>query len=128
SRLRVYGGSCRLWGGGCIPLSPSDFEQRDWIPFSGWPIRHDELAPWYRRAQDFCGLPARSFVDGSWRGKHPSLGFDAQYIVDRVFAHSPVDFGRAFLPVLAREPNMRLLLHANLLELHAAPEANHVGE
>lgn len=130
SRLRVYGGSCRLWGGGCIPLSPSDFEQRDWIPFSGWPIRHEELAPWYLRAQDLCRLPGHSFSGGSYSGrrKPPSLGFDARQVVDRVFAHSPVDFGRTFLPAFARAPNIRLLLHANLLELHAVSGADHIGE
>src|SRR5690606_4691315 len=56
SRLRVYGGSCRLWGGGCIPLAPGEFEARAWVPHSGWPIDYQALEPYYRYASANCGL------------------------------------------------------------------------
>ena len=39
TRLRYFGGSTNHWGRLCRPFDPLDFERRDWIPFSGWPIR-----------------------------------------------------------------------------------------
>ncbi|MGI9220173.1 MAG: FAD-dependent oxidoreductase, partial [Woeseiaceae bacterium] len=36
SRVRFFGGSCNLWAGRSMRLSPIDFEQRDWVPNSGW--------------------------------------------------------------------------------------------
>jgi choline dehydrogenase-like flavoprotein len=31
SRMRAFGGSCNVWGGGCIPLSSLDLVPRDWV-------------------------------------------------------------------------------------------------
>jgi choline dehydrogenase-like flavoprotein len=50
------GGATNHWLGNCRPLDESDFERREWIPDSGWPIRRDELVPFYVRAQELCGL------------------------------------------------------------------------
>ena len=38
SRARYFGGSCNLWAGRSMALNPIDFEKRDWVPHSGWPI------------------------------------------------------------------------------------------
>ncbi len=46
-RLRGLGGSSVLWGGRCMPLDPIDFEPRPWVPHSGWPLRHEDLHPYY---------------------------------------------------------------------------------
>src|SRR5690606_4365066 len=43
SRLRYFGGSTNHWGGWCRPFEPIDFEQRDWVPHSGWPITYADL-------------------------------------------------------------------------------------
>jgi choline dehydrogenase-like flavoprotein len=53
SRARRFGGSGNVWGGKCAPLDPIDFEQRDWLPHSGWPISRAQLQPYFDRA---CGL------------------------------------------------------------------------
>src|SRR3546814_504727 len=46
SRLRYFGGSTNHWGGWCRPFQPIDFEQRDWVPHSGWPIGRSDLDPY----------------------------------------------------------------------------------
>ena len=33
-----------------------DFEAREWVPDSGWPISREELDPYYQRAQDLVEL------------------------------------------------------------------------
>lgn len=47
SRLRLFGGTAAIWGGRCAELDPIDFEARDYVPHSGWPITKANLDPHY---------------------------------------------------------------------------------
>jgi len=49
-RQRRFGGSTTIWGGRCMPFDPIDFEQRDYVPHSGWPISYEDLAQYYQQA------------------------------------------------------------------------------
>jgi len=55
-RYRILGGSSVMWGGRCALLDRMDFEHREWIPRSGWPISYDELAPYYEKAVRTCNF------------------------------------------------------------------------
>ncbi|MBM0103401.1 GMC family oxidoreductase [Steroidobacter sp. S1-65] len=57
SRVRCLGGSGNVWGGKCAPLDPLDFERRDWIAHSGWPLTRSTMQPFYDRACDVLELP-----------------------------------------------------------------------
>ncbi|MBB4632252.1 FAD-dependent oxidoreductase [Sphingosinicella soli] len=57
SRLRFFGGTTAIWGGRCAELDPIDFERRDWVPHSGWPISRETLEPYYREAWAELGFP-----------------------------------------------------------------------
>ena len=57
SRFRYFGGSGNRWGGVSLPLDAADFESRDWVPRSGWPITLDHLKPYYNRASDLLEIP-----------------------------------------------------------------------
>jgi choline dehydrogenase-like flavoprotein len=52
---RGLGGTSRLWGGRCVALDDIDFEARHYVPFSGWPISHAEIAGHYEEALAFLG-------------------------------------------------------------------------
>ncbi|MCX7514589.1 GMC oxidoreductase [Frateuria hangzhouensis] len=123
SRMRAFGGSCNLWGGGCIPLSALDLCPREWVAHSGWPIAATDLEPYYRRARDICRIQAHP-IDGLGFGSMPArapISFDAGTLTNQIFIRAPVLFGRDYLDELAHEPNVTVLLHANLLELDIAP-------
>jgi choline dehydrogenase-like flavoprotein len=122
SRMRVFGGSCTLWGGGCIPLADTDMAPRDWVPDSGWPLRYADLAPWYTKARDFCQIdPAHAFGPGQFDGPAPRkpLDLDPDALVNLLFARSPILFGEAYRDEMRASPNITVLLHANLMELEA---------
>lgn len=54
--LTVYrglGGTSRWWGGRCVEYDDIDFETRDFVTDSGWPIDHAEIKPFYREAHAF---------------------------------------------------------------------------
>jgi choline dehydrogenase-like flavoprotein len=123
SRMRAFGGSCNVWGGGCIPLSRLDLRTRDWVPYSGWPISYDEIEPHYRRAREVCGIESHDFVEGSFltRPTRAPVAFDADKLVNQNFVLSPVFFGETYRAELERASNITVLLHANLLEFEAVP-------
>ena len=58
SRIRTFGGTTTVWGGGWKPLDQIDFEKRDWVPFSGWPITHKDLVSYYERGASMFGGPS----------------------------------------------------------------------
>ncbi|HVW73153.1 MAG TPA: GMC family oxidoreductase [Rhizomicrobium sp.] len=62
-RLRFLGGSSNHWGGWCRPMDDADFEARDWMAHSGWPITRDALKAYYPRAQQLVEA-------GAWMYDH----------------------------------------------------------
>ncbi len=128
SRMRAFGGSCNVWGGGCIPLSSLDLGPRDWVPHSGWPLNYEDLEPYYRRAREVCGIEAHEFVDGSFLTPpaRAPVSFDADKLVNQNFVLSPIFFGEAYRAEFEQAGNVTVLLHANLLELEAVESGSSV--
>ncbi|MBE9064475.1 GMC family oxidoreductase [cf. Phormidesmis sp. LEGE 11477] len=54
SRVRQFGGTSNIWTGKWKYFQPSDFEKREWIPNSEWPIKFGDLLEYYRStAKDY---------------------------------------------------------------------------
>ena len=72
------------------PLDALDFEVRDWVPGSGWPVSRAELDPYYARAVRSCELLADRFDGAYW---HERMGFpllaDGDPLRTAVFQLSP---------------------------------------
>jgi choline dehydrogenase-like flavoprotein len=62
---RQLGGSSNLWAGRVASFEGIDFEKRDWIPDSGWPINLQDLQPYYLRSAEIMGIPYPHFLDAS---------------------------------------------------------------
>lgn len=129
SRMRAFGGTCNLWGRGCIPLGTA-LDRRNWVPHSGWPVTYAELEADYRQARAFCGIESHEFAKGSFLTppELAPLDFDERKLVTRIFAASPVHFGSAYQSEFEQASNVRILLHANLTGLQAAPGGTAVEE
>jgi choline dehydrogenase-like flavoprotein len=56
NRVRQYGGACNIWAGRSLILNSIDFEERDWIENSGWPIKEGELSKYYSLLFDEYGM------------------------------------------------------------------------
>lgn len=128
SRMRAYGGSCNLWGGGCVRLSALDMSARDWVPHSGWPISPADLTPWYRRAAKLCGLAEHAIDerDALAAPMRRLATFEPDTLANSICARSPILFGRAFHGEFARASDVTVLLHANVLELAVAEDGRSV--
>jgi choline dehydrogenase-like flavoprotein len=56
SRVRQFGGTSNVWTGKWKYLQSSDFEERYWVPNSGWPIDFTDLLEHYRSAAKDYGF------------------------------------------------------------------------
>jgi choline dehydrogenase-like flavoprotein len=114
-RFRICGGSTTQWGGQALPLMPIDFERRDWVSDSGWPISFDGLLPYYARASQFLMIDNLNFDSDLFALLQTSPPpFD-----DSLWYHfskwSPKPSVREqFLPILRNSNHSTLLLHANV--------------
>ena len=128
-RFRVCGGSTTKWGGQALPLMPSDFEKRDWVAHSGWPLQFDELKPYYDRACQFLLVDNRNFDTDLFAYLHarPSL-FDPDKIWYHFSKWSPKPSLReTYLPALQDSTRCKLLLHANVTRIILEKTLNRVS-
>lgn len=127
-RFRLFGGSSNRWGGWCRPLEPSDFERREWIGWSGWPISHETLAPYYPQAARLFELTLPEFDFAAWRRRLPApFALQGDDFENAVFQYSPeTNFAEVYGPELFRAPDVTTLLHANLTGIELAPGTSRV--
>jgi len=62
-RSRSLGGTTNLWGGQLVEFQPVDFDGRDWLPHSKWPVTYGEISPYYRRTYKNLGMTGESLDD-----------------------------------------------------------------
>ncbi len=130
-RQRRFGGTTTIWGGRCMPLDEIDFEQRDYIAASGWPITRAELLPFYAQANRLCEAGAFAYtVDAAFqRPLRPMLaGFASEHFsTDTLERFScPTDFARRYGHRLQAAANVRVILHANVTRIGLDPAGQRV--
>ncbi|CAH2599852.1 Glucose-methanol-choline (GMC) oxidoreductase:NAD binding site [Rhodovastum atsumiense] len=132
TRSRYLGGSSNCWGGFCRPLDEHDFEVRDWIPNSGWPIKRDDLVPYYRRAQAMMHLGPFNYEASTWenwvnRSEARLIRFDRKRAVNLVAQLSaPTRFGLQYKDEIAQSRNISLYLNANVTEIETPGNGSQV--
>jgi choline dehydrogenase-like flavoprotein len=126
SRLRFFGGTVAIWGGRCALLDPIDFEQRQWVPHSGWPIGRADLDPYYREAHRIFALERFNYEQDVWKelglddpGLDPSKLDVKLWRFDELSERFTADRAKD----LFDDPGIRVLLHANVVALKAMPNA-----
>jgi len=126
NRLRMWGGTTTVWGGRCIPFDPVDFEKREWMPDSGWPINRRELDGYISRATE---LSEAGEADFDARSVFPDSqaeilrGFDgedfASWPLERWSV--PTDYCKRYRKELTSAPNVRVFLYAHAIHLQMDP-------
>ncbi|MEX2203014.1 MAG: GMC family oxidoreductase [Actinomycetota bacterium] len=121
-RLRYFGGTTNHWAGVCRPFDDVDFVRREWIPYSGWPVRKPDLDPYYLRAQQVVRLTSDRWDTESWVQKDPfeQLPLDEGRVVTRVDQVVPSDlrsFGSLYGDELNSASNVTVYLEGNVTEI-----------
>jgi choline dehydrogenase-like flavoprotein len=126
-RQRRFGGSTTIWGGRCMPFDAIDFEQRHYVPHSGWPFGREELEPFYSRANQLCeaGPYAYTIEQAFDRAVRPMIAdfSSAHFSTNRLERFScPTNFAARYGHKLEAAKHVRVLLHANVtkIQLNAA--------
>ena len=126
SRLRFFGGTTSIWGGRCALLDPIDFERRDWVPHSGWPIDRADLDPYYKIAHTHFELGDFNYEHDLWEALGVSpYAFDPGRFTTGLwrFDEKSERFSTARAKDLFDSANVQIVLHANAVHLQAAPDA-----
>lgn len=102
-RKRAIGGTSIAWGGQSLPFSPIDFEKRNWIENSGWPIKYEALVPYYPLANRFLGIDEWNYESDIFKKlKYDPLHLNSKLIYQHFSKWAP-------------QPNMKTL-HGKTLE------------
>lgn len=124
-RARVLGGTTTLWAGQALPLLPVDFQEREWVPSSGWPIDRQELSPFYERAEDVMQIPHATYDAKTWpRRDFPPPAYNSAKIIPYYTQFTSVpSFAQKYRSDLQQSANITVITHANAISL----EANKAG-
>lgn len=134
-RVRCIGGSTYAWGGQCRPFEDIDFEQRDWVPYSGWPITKSDLDKYYTIAQDYCLLSEYQYDLGFWgkifKNKYLSTScnnISQQGLIDSfLFQWSrQTRFYNVYSKRLEQSSQIKLIHYANLMSIKLTPDSSKV--
>jgi choline dehydrogenase-like flavoprotein len=114
-RFRVLGGTTTQWGGQILEPDDFIFQNRPWIPGSGWPFPKSELIPYYRRALKVEGLSkSPSDADEIWNAldlPKPTFGDE---LISTFSQWCPVtNFATIHRDVIHNHPSLITYLHAN---------------
>ena len=126
TRIRALGGSTLSWGGISAPLDALDFEERPWVPLSGWPISRSDLDPYYDRAKmvgqvlNPDALAVGEGVFGDENGPTPSTRWS------EVYFSAPTRYGKAYEDRLRASRNVSTLLYSTALEIETNESQSHV--
>jgi choline dehydrogenase-like flavoprotein len=125
------GGASNIWGGRCVPFDPIDFEARQIVGDTRWPLGHGEVSPYVQRACEWCRCGDAVFDAGQLSelsGRSIVPGFaDGEVRANTLERWSlPTNFGRVYRRALERSPSLRLETGLTCTEI--VPEANRSAE
>ena len=121
ARLHYFGGTTGHWAGFCSTLDPLDFEVRDWVPHSGWPITRSELDPYYARAVGIVQVGPNEWTAAEWQRRDPALvpfALDPKVAWTKMWQFSaPARFGTLYRDAIVGARDVHLYTHANVVEV-----------
>lgn len=124
SRARAFGGTSTRWTGACVPLDSSDFETRDWLPHSGWPISLKDLEPHLEGTRVDFGVGDTGRYEASLKGApfdHPDLAAQA------ISYAEPLDLGTRYGGLIEQSADIHCLLNGTVTELVPDDSGTRVG-
>jgi choline dehydrogenase-like flavoprotein len=137
TRARLFGGTANDWnidmdngqiGVRYVPLDPIDFEKRDWIPYSGWPITRLELDPYYARAHQVAQTGPYTYQVDAWATSDtPAIPFKGDRMTTQMFQFGPkAVFTQNYRRELEQSSNVTVLTYGTALELETDELAQRV--
>ena len=133
TRARYFGGSCNLWDGRSMWLTPEDLAPESDPEREGWPLSYAELTGWYHAAARVLRLPEIGTFEAAARvaglSRPERALFDSGLVAPTLslWARAPMRFGSAHRAELRRSERVRVLLYGNALRLRRDEAGRKVG-
>lgn len=123
-RARGFGGTSLVWpldeGVRMRRLDPIDFEPREGVPNSGWPIRHADLADYWDPACRLLGLPPARWTAEEWaEPDKPVQPIGGGRVETTIFKLGKAGFS-GHIDALAARRDVTVMLHATATEFEQA--------
>jgi choline dehydrogenase-like flavoprotein len=129
ARERIVGGTTTKWGGQALPFMVEDFQKREYVNCSGWPISLDDLMPFYKKAETVLGTdPSVDFDYNPWEERkiaEPGFKVDSLRLFVTKWCKVP-NFAIQHGAAIDASNNITLLRNANVVELVPNKENNAV--
>jgi choline dehydrogenase-like flavoprotein len=119
---RQLGGTSIIWGGRCLPYDPVDFDRREYIHNSDWPIAYEEIEGYFQRACNyfFCGkseFNIKNIPNVKQKSIVPGLP-DAEVITSTLERWSlPTNFGKEYFNDLKQSEKIKVLYSLTCTEI-----------
>lgn len=130
TRVRALGGTSHLWGPmlRARPFGHLDFEPREGVPHSGWPIRRGDLDRHYAAAQQVMALGPDTYELEPWRERSPLTPLPLGPAFDQgVFQFAPPGSQiRELAQRLGDTPGVRIVTGATVLELDTDDDGDRI--
>ena len=132
-RQRRFGGSTTIWGGRCMPFDLIDFEPREYIPQSGWPISYQDLAPYYQQANKLLEAGVYEYdADKVFDEEQQAAikGFKSDILKTNNLERfsCPTNVGDRYKQRLVLAKDVDVLLGANCTGIRLNQAGNHVNQ
>lgn len=130
-RQRRLGGSTLIWGGRCVPFDPIDFETRDFIPFSGWPVSYDDVATFYPQANAWNEAGRYQYDADEIFAEEPLIkGFHSELVLTNSLERfsCPTNFGGRYLKRLGGTTGLTVVTGANCTAIRLQSDKTGVRE
>ncbi|MEM7151394.1 MAG: GMC family oxidoreductase [Myxococcota bacterium] len=128
-RSRHLGGSTNCWAGWCRPLEAEDFEARDWLEGSGWPVDAQHMAPYYARARQTVEIGADEWdADGiATRTGASTWDLDPARTKFLIYQYSPpTRFWSFYGPQVEASDRITTIHHANVVDIQLTADGSAV--
>ncbi len=130
TRLRVFGGTTEHWSGFCAPLDSEDFERKNYIKYSGWPITREELNPYYKKAAKILKLGQYNDNPDHWIDeKNGFMRYPyGEDLTEKIWHFSPpVRFGRDYKKHFEKSENVDVFLNSPVVDMTLDESTSRVG-
>jgi choline dehydrogenase-like flavoprotein len=136
NRMSFFGGTTNHWAGMCSPFDEVDFEKRDWVPYSGWPVGRKDMDPFYARANKVLKLGPYEYDLSYWQKQVPNLNpfpLDPRVIGYKMWQNSPLNgwsggLAKEYREAIVKAKNIRLHTYATVTDIVANDALSEIKE
>lgn len=130
SRLRMLGGSSNHWENSTETFDPIDFEKREWVDNSGWPINYSDISDYYTKAAQYCGVGEDGYKVDTWEKllNKKDLFFKSNLIDTGITKNGipPTRFFEKYGDKLINNNNITVYKNANVTNIIYEPDSQKV--